>query len=126
VRNELHQEKAARIEGAMRKLADADYEAVIEASMLAGTHWFNIALHKMGLAGTEADIMHAEFLNGAQRRILSLHSPLLLNALDEIEGFRTGFVRGNLEGGEKAAARCRELLQLIRDVASRVRPLDQP
>jgi len=123
VRPELHLQKAVRIENAMRKLTDADYEAVIEASMLAGTHWFNIALHRIGLAEPEVDVMHAEFLDGAQRRVLSIHAPLILNALDEIESYRTGFVRGDLEGGAKVAARCRELLKVLRDAAPRVQAL---
>ena len=107
----------------MRKLTDADHEAVIEASMLAGTHWFNIALHRIGLLAPDSDIMHAEFLHGGQRRLLMLHSPVMLNALDEIEGYRAGFVRGDLEGGEKVAARCRTLLNVIREQALSARPL---
>jgi hypothetical protein len=98
---ELHHQKASRIATAMRKLTDADHQAVIEASMLAGTHWFNIALHRIGLLAPESDIMHAEFLHSGQRRLLMLHSPVMLNALDEIEGYRAGFVRGDLEGGRK-------------------------
>jgi hypothetical protein len=120
---EFHDAKAERIAGAMRKLTDADYEAVIEASMLAGTHWFNLALHRSGLTGPDADVMHAEYLDGRQRLMLSLHAPALLAALDEIESYRARFVRGDVAGGERVAARCRDLLRAIRDAAPKVPPL---
>jgi hypothetical protein len=71
---ELHRMKAQRIETSMEKLSDADYEAVIEGSMLAGSHWLNFACHRMELTGHSADVMHAEFLTGAQRVELSFRS----------------------------------------------------
>ena len=94
---EFHRMKAERIACSMQKLTDADYETIIEACMLAGTHWFNFARHRMAIAGSERDIMHAEYLDGAQRVEISLLAPSLLSALDEIEGYRAGFVRGDME-----------------------------
>src|SRR6516225_9855329 len=111
---EVHRVKAERIALTMQKLNDANYEIIIEGCMLAGTHWLNLARHQMEIAGYEHDAMHAEFLDGAQRVVISLLTPALLGALDEIEGYRTGFVRGDLEGGDKIAARCRSLLDIIR------------
>ncbi|HZR79403.1 MAG TPA: hypothetical protein VFA58_09340 [Chthoniobacterales bacterium] len=107
----------------MKKLRDNDYEGVIEASMLAGTHWLNFARHQLKFAGAEHDVMHAEYLDGVQRVKIQLLAPHLLAALDEIEGHRAGYVRGDLNGGERIAARCRHLLEQIRDIATKVTPL---
>ena len=114
---EIHQSKAERITRSMRNLADSDYEAVIEASMLAGTHWFNLARHRMKIPGSDRDIMHAEYLDGAQRIEISLLAPAMLSALDEIEAYRAEFVRGDSVGGREIAARCRKLLEVIRIAA---------
>ena len=102
---ELHQSKAERIERSMQKLGDSDYEAMIEATMLAGSHWLNFACHRMKLTAVPNDIMHAEYLNGVQRVEISLQSPELLRAMDEIEAYRAGYVRGDLDGGQQIAAR---------------------
>jgi len=117
MKSELHRVKAERIERSIQKLNNADYEITIEACMLAGTHWFNLARHQMAIGDLERDVMHAEFIDGIQRVQISVLAPALLPALDEIEGYRTGFVRGDLEGGEKIAARCRDLLDVIRNAA---------
>jgi hypothetical protein len=61
---ELHKAKAERIESSMQKLGDSDYEAIIEATMLAGSHWLNFACHRMKLTAEHVDVMHAEYLNG--------------------------------------------------------------
>jgi hypothetical protein len=120
---ELHRMKAQRIETSMQKLSDLDYEAVIEGSMLAGSHWLNFACHRMELTGPGTDVMHAEYLGGAQRVEISLRAPELLHAMDEIEAYRAGYVRGDLDGGEQVAARCRSLLEDIRRVALAAAPL---
>jgi hypothetical protein len=122
---EQHRTKAERITASMQKLNDSDYEAIIEATMLAGSHWLNFACHRMELTPMETDVMHAEFLNGVQRVELSLRTPELLQAIDEIEAYRADFVRGDLDGGPKVAKRCRDLLELIRRVALDAAPLDQ-
>ncbi len=109
-----HRKKAARIEAAMKKLTAADYEAVIEATMLAGTHRFNLALHAMRLTDYENDIMHAQYLSGDLRLKISLIAPAMLDAIDEIEMLRPRFVRGDVQGGEAAAARALALLEIIR------------
>ncbi len=121
---EQHRTKAERITRSMQKLNDSDYEAIIEATMLAGSHWLNFACHRMDLTGTGSDVMHAEFLNGVQRVEMSLRVPELLQAMDEIEAYRAGFVRGDLDGGPKVAKRCRDLLEVIRQVALDAKPLD--
>jgi hypothetical protein len=120
---ELHKAKAERIESSMQKLGDSDYEAIIEATMLAGSHWLNFACHRMKLTAAHVDVMHAEYLNGVQRVELSLRAPDLLRAMDEIEAYRAGFVRGDLDGGQQVAARCRRLLEVIRCDAMTAEPL---
>jgi hypothetical protein len=112
-----HQAKAERIERSLAKCSPAQSEIVIEAAMLAGTHWFNAALHRLGYFPPEKDVMHAQYLSGADRLKLSLLYPDMLGALDEIEAFRPGFVRGDLEGGVKAAERSLQLLAALRTAA---------
>ena len=48
-----HRAKAERIERSLAKCGPTDYEMKIEAAMLAGTHWLNLALHRMGVSGPE-------------------------------------------------------------------------
>lgn len=113
-----HQAKAERIERSLAKCSPEQSEIVIEAAMLAGTHWFNVALHRLGYLAPEKDVMHAQYLSGADRLKLSLLYPDMLNALDEIESYRPGFVRGDLAGGAKAAERSLRLLALLRQAAA--------
>lgn len=119
---EQHRDKAERITRGMEKLKPADYEMLIEAAMLAGTHWLNIALHSFGLTEPQNDVMHAEYMSGATRIKLSLVAPGLAEALDEIEQSRPRFVRGDVPGGEVAAARCVERLRQLRAAADMARP----
>lgn len=114
---EAHEEKAERIMRSLAKCTSGDYEAVIEGAMLAGTHWFNIALHRYGVTAADDDVMHAEYLTGALRLKLSLVIPGLTAALDEIENARPRFVRGDVQGGNEVATRCLQLLSNLRDFA---------
>jgi hypothetical protein len=113
----LHREKALRIERSLQSL-DVDYfEAVIEGTMLAGTHWFNILLHRAGLAAENADAMHSEFLTVGARRKVAVLVPQALAALDEIEALRTTHVRGDMPGGPSAARRALACLAILREQA---------
>ena len=85
--------------------------------MLAGTHWFNIALHRTGLLPDDQDAMHAEFLTVAQRRKVGVALPAALAALDVIESLRAPYVRGDLAGGEQAAERALASLAALRHAA---------
>lgn len=114
-----HRDKALRIERSLGRLTDADYETVIEAAMLAGTHWFNILLHRAALLPETRDAMHAEFLPLGDRRRIAVAMPDALDALDAIEGLRTLHVRGDMPGGEAAAATARECLTRLRRAADR-------
>ena len=112
-----HRAKAERIEASLQKCRAEEYEAVIEGTMLAGSHWFNIALHAFELTADQEDVLHAEYMTGAQRLKLSLIEPALLQALDQIEHARAGYVRGNLRGGIEVAHQCYSHLSTIRKIA---------
>ena len=117
MRIEEHIAKAHRIERSLARCTAADYETVIEAAMLAGTHWFNILLHRTNLLPPEHDAMHAEFLSAHHRRGAQAAVPDALQALDAIERLRTPYVRGNMPGGEGAAAQALACLARLRDQA---------
>jgi hypothetical protein len=113
----LHRNKALRIERSLQSLDVDHFEAVIEGTMLAGTHWFNILLHRAGLAAENADAMHSEFLSVGARRKVALLLPAALAALDEIEALRTTHVRGDMPDGPNAARRAMACLAVLRDQA---------
>ncbi|MBH64334.1 MAG: hypothetical protein CL569_18185 [Alphaproteobacteria bacterium] len=120
---ERHREFAERITRSMEKVTTADYEAVIEACMLAGTHWFNVALHQMEMSATDHDVLHVEFMIVHERRKAWLVAPAMVEALERIEDMRGLHVRGNAEGGEKAAAAALLCLGVIREAALDAEPL---
>jgi hypothetical protein len=112
-----HRDKASRIERSLRSLDVDHFEAVIEGTMLAGTHWFNILLHRAGLAAENADAMHSEFLSVGARRKIAVRLPEALAALDEIEALRTTHVRGDMPDGPGAARRALACLAVLREQA---------
>jgi len=120
---ELHRSKAESIACSLEKCTSADYEAVIEGAMLAGSHWFNYALHAYGLRPADRDVMHAEFLTKAERIKVAVVSQELVEALEEIEAARAMFVRGSAAGGEAMAQRALHLLNRIRSIALTAAPL---
>lgn len=119
---DLHVAKAERIERSLERCSDEDFEAVIEGAMLAGTHWFNVAMHRFLLTNDTDDVMHAEYMTLAMQRKLSLVSKEMLDALEEIENYRPRFVRGDIAGGPACAVRCRTLLARIRKTAEEAAP----
>ena len=119
MRIEDHVAKAQSIERSLARCTAADYETVIEAAMLAGTHWFNIVLHRTNVLSTEHDAMHAQFLSAHDRRKVEATAPAALRSLDDIERLRTPYVRGNMPGGEQAAARAFACLARLREEALR-------
>lgn len=100
-----HRAKAERIAASLSRCTPADYETVIEGCMLAGTHLFNALLHGAGLYPEDGDVMHSEFVSAGERRKIAARLPGALEAMDAIEAQRTGYVRGDLPGGEAAAER---------------------
>jgi len=118
---EAHRAKAESIEQSLARCTTADYETVIEACMLAGTHWFNVALHAADLLPLDHDAMHAEFLTIGQRRRIACVMPSALAALDTIESLRTPYVRGDLPGGTQAAQRALDCLAELERAAMHAR-----
>lgn len=115
--SDAHRAKAHGIERSLTRCTRSDYETVIEGCMLAGTHWFNLALHEAGILTSDEDVMHAEFLAGALRRKLAVLVPEGLAALDAIESLRTLHVRGDLPGGAAAAQHALECLATLKRIA---------
>jgi len=114
-----HLAKAERIGASLARCTTADYETVIEGCMLAGTHLFNLLLHEAGLRRDDQDAMHSEFLGAGERRKIAIRLPGVLEAMDTIESLRTGYVRGDLPGGEAAAGRAfASLAELRRQAAA--------
>ena len=112
-----HRAKAEKIERSLAKCGPSDYEMRIEAAMLAGTHWLNLALHRLGATAPHADVMHTYLLTVNELRRLRVADAELLDALTEIEDIRPPYVRGNHPGGEQAAERALVLLGALRGKA---------
>ena len=121
---ERHIEIAQRISRSLTRVTTSDYEAVIEGCMLAGTHWFNAALHTMGLSAPNHDALHVEFMIVHERRKAWLIAPQMVEALERIEDMRALYVRGNAPGGEGAAVAALKGLDIIRQCAEAATPLD--
>ena len=109
-----HESAAQRIENSLRKCGPDDYEITIEAAMLAGSHWLNAHLHRLGATPPAQDVMHTYLLVVNELRRLSVADPQAVAALSAIEDLRPAYVRGAHPGGKDAAQRALSLLELIR------------
>ena len=118
-----HNALADRIAASLQKVTEADYEAVIEGCMLAGTHWLNSALHSMGLSTPDHDALHVEYMVVHERYKAWLLAPAVIEALEGIEAMRALHVRGNADGGEAAAKVALAGLETIRQAALKAEPL---
>lgn len=121
-----HKAFAERIMGTMEKLGSDDYEMAIEGAMLAATHWVNYALHEFGVTEAADDVQHTYFLSGNDWQRYGIVAEELLQALEEIEKVRPMFVRGDVAGGDEAAARARELVTRSKELALAAQPLPAP
>lgn len=109
-----HEAAAMRIENSLRKCGPDDHEIVIEAAMLAGSHWLNAHLHRLGATQAAQDVMHTYLLVVNELRRLSVAAPQAVAALGTIEDMRPAYVRGTHPGGREAAQRALSLLETIR------------
>lgn len=114
---EHHIAMAHGIEASLRKCGPDDYEMKIEAAMLAGTHWLNVLLHRLGTTAAPQDVFHTYLLTINEFRRLSVAAEQPLQALAAIEDVRPAYVRGNHPGGELAAEQALASLGLIRSAA---------
>ena len=112
-----HEAAATRIENSLRKCGPDDHEIVIEAAMLAGAHWLNAHLHRLGVTQPAQDVMHTYLLVVNELRRLSVATPQAVAALGAIEDMRPAYVRGAHPGGREAAQRALALLDVIHDGA---------
>lgn len=119
-----HRTKAERIQRSAMRCGPDDWEMRIEAAMLAGTHWANYALHRVGVTPEDEDVVHTSMLVVNMLRKYSIVEGELLAALAEIEELRPLHVRGDVAGGREAAERAMGLLAAIEGRARRhdVRP----
>ncbi len=115
-----HRQRAERIERSIAKCGEADHEMKIEGAMLAGTHWVNYILHRMGVTDTGQDVMHSYMLTVNELRKYSVADAEMMNAIAEIEDIRPAHVRGNVRGGTAAAARALDLLGKLRAKAQKL------
>ncbi|CAB3808413.1 hypothetical protein LMG28688_06758 [Paraburkholderia caffeinitolerans] len=111
---EQHMAAATRIERSLQKCTVQDWEMKIEGAMLAGTHWLNATLHRMGVTQPAADVFHSYLLTVNEYRRLCVAADETVRALSEIEDLRPPFVRGNWQGAQAAADRALALLSAIR------------
>ncbi|MFM9981568.1 MAG: hypothetical protein ACKVP9_11700 [Burkholderiales bacterium] len=115
-----HRQRAERIERSIAKCGDADHEMKIEGAMLAGTHWVNFILHRMGVTKGDLDVMHSYMLTVNELRKYSVADAEMMAAIAEIEDIRPAHVRGNVPGGPAAAKRALELLATLRAKAHKL------
>ncbi len=115
---EGHRTKAERIERSLPNCSPEYYEMVIEGAMLAVSHWINYVFHILRLTPHEKDVMHAYHETVFTHQYFGLVAgPEFLDGLEAIETLRALHVRGNVEGGERAATRALEILGGVRQKA---------
>ncbi len=115
-----HRQRAERIERSIAKCGDTDHEMKIEGAMLAGTHWVNFILHRLGVTKAGDDMLHSYMLTVNELRKYSVADPETMQAIAEIEDIRPAHVRGNVPGGPAAAAQALALLAKIRGRAEKL------
>lgn len=115
-----HRFKAERIEQSLSKLRGCDVEIQIEAAMLAGTHWVNFVLHRIGVSHTDEDMVHASMSMVSTLRKYKLAEPQLIESLECIEELRPLFVRGDVSGGSVAV---QQALLSLHTIKARARAL---
>ena len=120
-----HRQKAERIRRSTKKIDNSVYEIVIEGAYLSSMHWLNCTLHKLKVTLDAHDIVHTQHLSGMDRGKIDALMPEVLSAVDELEMFRTRYVRGNIAGGLAAAERALELYDQVRSAAIDAAPFKQ-
>ena len=104
-----------------QKSTDVQVENVEKLVAASGSVTLDLAVsHLNGASLATEDMAHASMCTVSVLRKYRLAEPELIAQLDEIEELRPLFVRGDMHGGEAAAARALELLGAI---AARARRL---
>ncbi|MDI6907608.1 MAG: hypothetical protein QMC81_09020 [Thermoanaerobacterales bacterium] len=115
-----HFAKAARIEETMLKKLDVheDYETVIENCMLAGTHWLNGILHKLGVTEEGFDLLHSD--KPALNREVNGEVKEILAAMKYIEDLRPYHVRGVDPYRPELGDKCMECYHKVKEFAGKL------
>lgn len=115
-----HVTKARRIEATMvNKLdPDKDYELVLEAYMLAGTHLLNAILHKFSVTEEEFDLSHSD----KPKLNMPIDATLrpLFDDMKYIEDLRPGYLRGARAWSVDDGKRCLRSYQQVKQFAEKV------
>src|SRR6218665_1598491 len=102
---EDHEAAARRIERSMRKCGLDEHEILIEAAMLAGSHWLNAHLHRLGATPPAQDVVHTYLLVVNEWRRRSVADARAVAALGAIEDLRPAYGRGAHAGASEAGQR---------------------
>ena len=115
-----HVTKARRIEETMtRKLdRDSDCEVVVEACMLAGTHWLNALLHELSVTREGADLLHSD-KPALQVPVRAELQPAFA-AMKLIEDLRPDYLRGTKPWSVDDGKRCLEAYQRVKALAEKI------
>ena len=109
-----HLHHAAELRRAILGLDESDIELIIEGAMLAGTHYMNAGVHMLGATLADEDIVHAEFMNGAQVATLNPACLRMWQALFVVEGLRAWYVRGDEASDKGVLQRVFMCLEILR------------
>jgi hypothetical protein len=126
MKRQVHIDKAERFVASLERCGPDDWEARVEGAMLAATHWVNMALHEAGILPDDQDMIHTDYLTGADLIRLELVAPELVEAMHGIEDLRAPHVRGAHPGGREAGEKAIALLEVARREAFAVKPSEHP
>ena len=126
MKSDAHLQKAERITRQIAKIGARFHEARVEAAMLAATHWTNRSLHILGILPEAHDMIHTDYLTGADHLRLKLVAPALLAAVEGIEDLRAPYVRGAAPDRVAAGETAIRLLALVEVEARKVRAPELP
>ena len=117
---EEHLNKAARIEQSMAKLdLDADYEAIIENCMIAGTHYYNSVMHTLGATPSDKDFKHTYKPRPLLPLVPDELAPMRA-ALHVVELLRPHHVRGGDPYSPQVGRACWSSYQEVKSFAMKV------
>jgi len=123
---DAHLAKAERLARQLAKIPAQYHEARVEAAMLAATHWTNRALHILGILPEARDMIHTDYLTGAELLRLKLVAPALVAAVEGIEELRAPYVRGAAPDRGAAGERAIRLLVEVEAAGRQVRAPELP
>lgn len=97
---------------------DGDYELVVEAYMLAGTHLLNAILHRLSVTSEDFDLLHSN--KPALKTPIEARLRPLFDAMRVIEDLRPGYLRGMKPWSVEDGKRCAEHYATVKQFAARL------